>query len=502
MRRSSLFFLALLTGSFASAQPKLAKATAHEWVDANAETLKRMNQSIWSYAETGLDERRSAKELIDLLKANGFEVEEGVAGMPTAFVATYGSGRPVIGVLAEYDALPGLSQDKVPERQERSNVSAGHGCGHSVFGTASTGAAIAVKQALAAGGIPGTIKLYGTPAEETGIGKTYMLREGYFRDDDVILSWHASPVTASGYGYSKANVSVKFHFKGLPAHASASPYEGRSALDAVELMSVGVNYMREHVKEDARIHYVVTNGGGQPNVVPPDGEVWYYIRANKHRDVEDYFEWVNEIARAAAAMSRTELVSVQVDADMHEVLPNRALSEVIAGEPPARRCAPLHRGGKGLRPPDPGGSPAETGARALGDDRASGRRARARRRLDGRGRHQLVRPRRPAHRRHLQLGCPRAQLADRGLHRDLHRGERDARRCQGARGHRPGSLRFARARHESKGRLRGDTGAPRLRDANPRGAKGSDDDSLTPMRRFGLGASISGSLAGSQAQRT
>lgn len=330
--RNMKLAMALLTLGVAlpaAGQPSPAKKTALSWIDLNEETVMEVNQKIWSYAETGLQEVRSSRELIDFLKTNGFTVEEGVAGMPTAFVATYGSGRPFIGILAEYDALPGLSQDKVPDRKERPGVEAGHGCGHSIFGTASTAAAIAVKQAMAEGGVSGTIKLYGTPAEETGIGKTYMLRAGYFKDDDVILTWHAGPVTAAGYGYSKANVSVKFRFKGLPSHASVSPELGRSALDAVELMDVGVNYMREHVKEDTRIHYVVTRGGGQPNVVPPDAEVWYYVRANKHRDVEDYFEWVNVIAKAAAAMSRTELASVQVDADMHEVLPNRSLSELI-----------------------------------------------------------------------------------------------------------------------------------------------------------------------------
>jgi aminobenzoyl-glutamate utilization protein B len=325
---ATLFAAALVLG-LSAAEVDRARTAALSWIDGNAETLKRVNQNIWSHAETGLEEVRSSRELIDLLKSKGFEVEEGVAGMPTAFVATYGTGRPMIGILAEYDALPGLSQDKVPERRERSGVRAGHGCGHSIFGTASTGAAIAVKEAIASGAIAGTIKLYGTPAEETGIGKTYMLREGYFKEDDVILTWHASPESSSGFSFSKANVSVKFRFSGLPAHASTSPHQGRSALDAVELMNVGVNYMREHVKEDTRIHYVVTSGGGQPNVVPPSAEVWYYIRANKHRDVEDYFAWVNEIARAAATMSRTRLEVVQVDADMHEVLPNRTLSEVL-----------------------------------------------------------------------------------------------------------------------------------------------------------------------------
>jgi aminobenzoyl-glutamate utilization protein B len=306
-----------------------AKTTAVLWLDSHAETLKRINKNIWGYAETGLQEFKSSKELMDFLKSNGFDVESGVAGMPTAFVASYGSGSPVIGILAEYDALPGLSQDAVPERKERTNLKAGHGCGHSVFGTASTSAAVAVKKVMETGKIKGTIRLYGTPAEETGIGKTYMLREGLFKDCDVILSWHAGDRTAASYSYSKANVSVKFRFSGLPAHASTSPHEGRSALDAVELMDNGVNYMREHIKEDARIHYVITNGGGQPNVVPPEAEVWYYIRANKHTDVEKYYEWITEIANGAAMMTRTKLSAIQVDADMHEVLPNRALSEII-----------------------------------------------------------------------------------------------------------------------------------------------------------------------------
>jgi len=313
----------------ASAPATAAKRAAIQFLDANAATWQRVNRNIWSYAETGLQETKSSQELVSLLKQHGFTVQEGVAGMPTAFVASFGSGRPVIGILAEYDALPGLSQDAAPERKERPGVGAGHGCGHSVFGTASTAAAIAAKRAIESGAARGTIRLYGTPAEETGIGKTYMLREGLFKDDDVILSWHAGTTTQASYDFSKANVSVKFRFTGLPAHASASPHQGRSALDAVELMNVAANYMREHVKEDTRIHYVVTNGGGQPNVVPPDAEVWYYLRANKHADVEEYFTWLKEIAEGAARMTRTKLAAVQVDADMHEVLPNRALAEAI-----------------------------------------------------------------------------------------------------------------------------------------------------------------------------
>lgn len=311
------------------AQAPAAKTAAIAWLDGNASTWQRINRNIWTWAETGLEETRSARELMDVLQSHGFTVQAGVAGMPTAFVASYGTGRPVVGILAEYDALPGLSQDASPERKERVGASAGHGCGHSVFGTASTAAAIAAKRAIESGAARGTIRLYGTPAEETGIGKTYMLREGLFKDADAILSWHAGDTTTPAYNYTKANVSVKFRFAGLPAHASVSPHEGRSALDAVELMNVGVNYMREHVKEDARIHYVVTHGGGQPNVVPPHAEVWYYLRADRHADVEEYFVWLREIAEGAARMTRTKLEAVQVDADMHEVLPNRAIAEAI-----------------------------------------------------------------------------------------------------------------------------------------------------------------------------
>ena len=306
-----------------------AKHAAIAWLDQNADTFKRINKNIWSYAEVGLQETKSALELKDLLRTNGFTIDEGVAGMPTAFVAAFVSGHPIIGILAEFDALPGLSQDATPDRRERPGVIAWHGCGHSIFGTASTAAAIAVKQQIESGALKGTIRLYGTPAEETGIGKTYMLREGSFKDVDALYTWHAGDTTESAYAYSKANVSVKFHFSGLPAHASTSPHLGRSALDAVELMDNGVNYMREHIKQDARIHYVITNGGGHPNVVPPEAEVWYYIRADKHTDVEEYFKWITEIARGAAAMTRTTLKTVQVDTDMHEVLPNRTLSDVI-----------------------------------------------------------------------------------------------------------------------------------------------------------------------------
>jgi len=319
----SLFF-------FSATTPELTeeKKIALNWIDGNTGTLTKINQNIWSHAEIGLQEFKSSEELQSLLRTNGFAVQAGVADMPTAFVASYGSGKPVIGILAEFDALPGLSQQAVPERKPREGVDAGHGCGHSVFGTASTAAAIAARQFLAARKISGTIRLYGTPAEETGIGKTFMLRAGLFDDCDVIFAWHASDRTASSFSYTKALASVKFAFRGLAAHASTSPHDGRSALDGVELMNVGSNYLREHVKEDARIHYVVTNGGGQPNVVPPLAEVWYYLRANKHLDVEQYFKRLEDIARGAALMTGTNM-TLEVQQDSHEVLPNRPLSELI-----------------------------------------------------------------------------------------------------------------------------------------------------------------------------
>jgi aminobenzoyl-glutamate utilization protein B len=289
-----------------------------------------VNQAIWSYAEPGLEEVRSAKELEGWLEENGFTIRSGVAGMPTAFVASYGSSKPVIAFLAEYDALMGLSQKAVPRREPRDDPSivTGHGCGHSVFGTGTTAAAIAVKKLIEEEGLPGTVRLYGTPAEETVDAKTFMLREGLFDDVDVVLAWHTGDITRAGYGYSKAVATVRFTFEGLPSHASTSPEKGRSALDAVELMNVGANYLREHVPEDTRIHYVVTDGGRQPNVVPPQASSWYYVRADKHDTVEQVFGRLVDVAKGAALMTETKM-SYVVEGDAHEVLPNRALAVLV-----------------------------------------------------------------------------------------------------------------------------------------------------------------------------
>lgn len=304
------------------------QATAVAEIDDRRDELVAVNQAIWEFAEIGLAEHRSSALLIEKLKSAGFAVETGLAGMPTAFVASYGSGGPTIGILAEYDALPGLSQKVSAVRDPLVEGGAGHGCGHSGLGSGALGAALAVKAAIDKHQLPGTIRLYGTPAEETLIGKVYMLLDGAFDDLDICLHWHPGEKNEAWSGSSKAMVSAKFTFRGMPSHASVSPESGRSALDAVELMNIGANYMREHVGEDARIHYVITDGGGQPNVVPASATVWYFVRADTHRDVETYFAWLKDVARGAAMMTRTRM-SVQIDTDCHEIIPNGPLAELL-----------------------------------------------------------------------------------------------------------------------------------------------------------------------------
>lgn len=326
----------LTQGQEASWRPSQKTALAD--VETRADELKAVNQKIWNFAEVGLEETQSSGLLVEQLKQAGFQVRVGVADMPTAFVASYGSGKPIIGILAEYDALPELSQKMSPLQEAVEVGKPGHGCGHSGLGTGALGAALAVKAAMQKHKLPGTLRLYGTPAEETLIGKVYMLLDGSFDDLDACLHWHPATRNEVWNGSSKAMVSAKFTFQGVAAHAAGSPEQGRSALDAVELMNVASNYMREHVKEDTRIHYVITGGGGAPNVVPSSATVWYYVRANDHRDVESAFAWLNDIARGAALMTRTKVSSV-VDTDCHELLQNSPLSEL------------LHRNLQALTPP-------------------------------------------------------------------------------------------------------------------------------------------------------
>jgi aminobenzoyl-glutamate utilization protein B len=331
IEKAILVGVCLSCGFVANAQEialRPSQQTAMADVRKREAELKDVNQQIWKFAEVGLDEVRSSALLVEKLKAGGFAVKSGVAGMPTALMASYGSGDPVIAILAEYDALPDLSQKVSPVQEPVEAGKAGHGCGHSGLGTGALGAALAVKAAMEKHKLPGTLRLYGTPAEETLIGKVYMLLDGAFGDVDVCFHWHPGSKNDVWNGSSKAMVSAKFTFQGIAAHAAGSPEQGRSALDAVELMNIGANYMREHVKEDSRIHYVITNGGGQPNVVPANATVWYYVRANDHKDVESAFAWLNDIARGAALMTRTKM-SVVVDTDCHELLQNTPLSEVL-----------------------------------------------------------------------------------------------------------------------------------------------------------------------------
>jgi aminobenzoyl-glutamate utilization protein B len=337
-----------------------------KFLDSIRPELVSVNQDIWNFAELGLQENRSAARLTGVLKKAGFKVTEGVSGMPTAFVAEYGSGKPVLGILAEYDALPELSQQAAGERKPVEGRTAGHGCGHCALGTAAVGAALAVKEIYDKHKLTGTVRVYGTPAEETVIGKVYMTLDGQFNDLDACLHWHPGSQNKVSYSSSKALISAKFTFSGLPAHASASPDKGRSALDGVELMNVGANYMREHVKETNRVHYVITNGGAQPNVVPATAQVWYYVRANAHPDAESHFDWLTDIAEGAAKMSRTK-VQFQIDTDCHEVIPNLPLSKLILKNfkkvgPPvfdqadldlARQLQTALRADFGLNPPKP-----------------------------------------------------------------------------------------------------------------------------------------------------
>jgi aminobenzoyl-glutamate utilization protein B len=299
-----------------------------ESIDARAKLYGDVALKIWSFAEVGYQETRSSALLRDQLEAAGFKVEAGVAEIPTAFVATWGSGKPVIGVVGEFDALPGLSQAASPERKAIVDNAPGHGCGHHLFGTASTAAAIAVKDWLSANKRMGTVKFFGTPAEEGGAGKVYMLRAGLFDDVDAVVAWHAGDRNAVNAASSLANVSAKVRFRGRSAHAASAPHRGRSALDGVEAMNDMVNLMREHVPADTRIHYVITNGGSAPNVVPDFAEVYYYARHNDMRVLDGIWERITNAGRGAALGTDTAM-AMEVTAAVWNVLPNQYLASVM-----------------------------------------------------------------------------------------------------------------------------------------------------------------------------
>jgi len=283
---------------------------------------------VWEFAELGLVEFKSSSLLADELEKHGFRVKRGIAGMPTAFMAEWGSGKPVIAILGEYDALPGLSQKKVPWKEPLVEGAPGHGCGHNIHGVSGLAAAIAVRYAMEKFGIKGTIRFYGCPAEENFSGKLFMARDGYFDDIDASISHHPSTMNGATLMSSLAINSAKFHFYGRASHAGGSPEAGRSALDAVELMNIGVNYMREHVIQDARIHYVIEKGGDQPNIVPPYARSWYYVRAPEREQVEEIYNWILDIAKGAALMTQTQH-KVELIEGLHNTIPNRTIAETI-----------------------------------------------------------------------------------------------------------------------------------------------------------------------------
>lgn len=316
----------VLLSTYAVAQDP--RGAAIQSIDQRADQYRKIARQIWDWAEVGYQEEQSSKLLQSELRAAGFTVEAGVGGMPTGFVATAGSGKPIIGILAEFDALPGITQGDSPERQPIASKEAGHACGHHLFGTGSIAAAIAVKDWLAKSGRPGTVRLYGTPAEEGGAGKVYMVRAGLFKDVDAVLHWHAGSRNDASPGSSLANKSAKFRFHGVSAHAAASPERGRSALDGVEAMNHMVNLMREHVPEDTRIHYVITNGGAAPNVIPDFAEVYYYVRHPDPKMVAALFDRVVKAAEGAAMGTETK-VDHEVIHGIYALLPNEALARVM-----------------------------------------------------------------------------------------------------------------------------------------------------------------------------
>ena len=289
--------------------------------------LRDLSRQVWEYAEVGLIEEKSAAAQEEYLRGEGFAVKMGTGGMPTAFVAEWGAGKPVIGFLGEYDALAGLSQKAVPYREPVVQGEPGHGCGHNLLGAASIGAAVALKRYLEAHKMGGTVRYYGCPAEETLVGKVFMARDGVFDDLDVAITWHPGAVNTVQLGSSNGVNSAKFTFHGKTAHAAGDPHHGRSALDAVELMNIGANYLREHVISDARIHYVITDGGGQPNVVPARAQVWYYVRAPHRPQVEEIYSRLLDVAKGAALMTGTTF-DVEFLAGCYDVLPNDALANV------------------------------------------------------------------------------------------------------------------------------------------------------------------------------
>ncbi len=302
---------------------------AVSYLNENYKRFSSLARAIWENPEIGLEETFASQAIAAELEKAGFAVEFGAGQMDTAFVASWGEGSPIIGILGEYDALPSLSQDATPERNELVPGGPGHGCGHNLYGVGALGAALAMQQAMKQQGITGTVRYYGCPAEETLTGKTYMARDGVFDDLDASITWHPGYAnTASTSGSSLAMYSFKVHYHGIASHGAAAPHMGRSALDGAMLMDIGVNYLREHIIQDARIHSVIKDGGEAPNVVPPTATIWYFVRAPKRDQVESIYQRMLDCAKGAALMTGTTY-DVEFLTGCSEMLPNPTISTIM-----------------------------------------------------------------------------------------------------------------------------------------------------------------------------
>ena len=314
--------------SFSQKKVSKSKQAIISSVEKHQKAMIELSDQIWALAETAFDENQSSKLLSDYAEKEGFTVERGVAGMPTAFVATYGSGKPVISVLGEFDALPGISQKAQPTKEFLNEGAAGHGCGHNLFGAGSLGAAIAVKELIQSGKIKGTVKFFGTPSEEKYFGKIWMVRAGLWDDVDVNISWHPSAEIKADVQSSLALVDFKIEFFGQAAHASADPWNGRSASDALELYTNGINYYREHVKPTVRMHYHIQDGGQVVNVVPDYSRLWMRVRDTKRSGMMPVYKRVMEMAEGAAILANVDY-KVSLISGIYEVLVNREGGKVM-----------------------------------------------------------------------------------------------------------------------------------------------------------------------------
>lgn len=329
MKKCTIIGILLLIAAGVSAQKiNKNKVAVIASVEKHKNELIKISDSVWSLAETAFEEYQSSKILADYAEKNGFKVIRGVAGIPTAFTATYGSGKPVISILGEFDALPGISQKAQPTKESLNEGAAGHGCGHNLFGAGSLGAAVAIKELMEQGKLKGTIKFLGTPSEEKFFGKIWMVREGLWDDVDVNLSWHPAAKTEADVQSSLALVDFKVEFFGQAAHASADPWNGRSASDALELYTTGINYYREHIKPTVRIHYHIQDGGQVVNVVPDYARLWVRVRDTKRDGMVPVYERVQKMAEGAAIMANVDY-KISLVSGIYEVLVNRTGGEAM-----------------------------------------------------------------------------------------------------------------------------------------------------------------------------